>query len=449
MNNTHLLVIILVLVIVAFVLGIVLGETPTPQKAQPGDYVTSSGDLIPPVNAGEIGSWVIIGTGLTAASFLHALPPFIRDITTLREASQVIGGRALSTQMAVTKASTITPAREFAAWVFEPYSHVGVRRLLTELNMAIISVELATPYTFIYDNGQRRPFGDLPVVTQPKATFSEVAATDPVLWFAHTGMWVQSCPDASAITIRRLDLPLYGNTISGFGWQSVVIRAIGLTSVRYNYSLEEISLRDDGKVYLKYASGDNEIASGVVLTMNPVEIQSIKGFPEDFTAIVNTSFISVSVGVLYAAWSSNDEWWSSLGFVSGAVATSLPIGRLFVVSANEIRMSMSGDEHVAFWTNKFINEGVDAAREEIAKQLTEVFGKQIPVPASAVFRSWPKAVMFWRVGTERASVFRPFGERAPVFWASSDISEYPGWVGGAVSIGTATAQNVEAFVLKK
>lgn len=437
-KETVYLIVLFLLVVAACAVGVVCTKSPVN---------TSTVQLDDVVLKRQIGPWVVIGTGLTAASLLHSLRSDLFDAMTVRESNESIGGRAMSTTMAITLPSTISPAREYGAWVFIPFTHVGVRRLLSAVNVPVIPVELRTPYSFIYDNGKRRALGVLPSSSGfANKTFAQVASKDPALWFAHTGMWVKDCGEVPAETIYGLNAPIYGDTVAGFGWQSVIMQIMGRTPIRYNFLLDEIELRGDGKIGLKYASGNHEVADGVVLTMSPVQIQSIKGFPESFQTTVQTSFVPVSVGVLYAAWASQDSWWSALGYMNGLVATDLPVGRMVIVSPFEIRFSMSGAEHVSFWTKIFIEDGADAACAEIAKQLSTVFGKSIPAPASAVFKGWPNAVTFWKGKGDKSMLYRPFGPRAPVFWASSDISDHAGWVGGAVSIGDYTASQIEQYI---
>lgn len=403
---------------------------------------------LPPLTAGELGgSWIVIGSGLTAAAFVHAVPTFIRNAVRLRESSETVGGRAQTQPMAVSLPSTITPPREFGAWAFKPFTHVGVRRLLHALNMSVVPVELRTPYTFIWDNGKRREFGELPEVTSKTLTFADVATADPALWFGHTGAWVQSCPKAAAHLLYRLDMPVYGNVVTGFGWQAVTLQCIGRTPVRYNSALDAIALKENG-VSLSYASGESEQAAGCVLTMSPADIVQVKGLPDAFVTKVQRAFSPVSIGIIYAVWASADAWWQALGFYAGGVATTLPIGRVFITSDNELRMQLSGDDHVAYWTQKFVVEGVAAAQADIGSQLSQVFGVTVPPPASAVYKPWPRGVMLWNAGEETSEITRPFGVQAPVFWASSDISDHPAWIGGAVQMGTDTATAVKTYIMQ-
>lgn len=436
---TPFLVTILLLVVVLFTLSVV-----AIQKRKPG-----STDIVKKesLTAGSIGSWVIVGTGLTAAVVLQTVPKYIHNAMTLREGTENVGGRILSTPLAVTPPSTKTPSQEFGGWVYEPFTHQGTFRFLKSLNILSVAVELHTSYTFTYDKGVRKPYSSLPPrPSSNSVSFKDVASSDPVLWFAHTGIWVHTCPEAEALSIYNLNMPLYGDTIAGFGWKEVIFRCIGTTPTLYGRVLETIGIRGDGNITLNYASGNSEYAAGVVLTMSPVQLKQVKGFLPSFEDILSTSFVSVSAGTIYAAWSSQESWWQSLGFFSGAVATSLPIGRVFVISPNELRLNMSGDEHVAFWTNVFLNDGVDAAKTEIAKQLSEVFGIKVPLPSSSTYKSWPSGYTFWKAGKRTETVSRPFGEKVPVFWASGDTSNYSNMIGGCINSGSATANEITKYI---
>lgn len=411
----------------------------------------SQGSALPQLQvtkpAGALGAWVLVGSGLSASSFLTSLPSNVRDAVTIRESTSIVGGRALSTPLATAPPSTETPSREYGAWLFEPLRHLGVKAFIDKLNVPTISVELQTPYTFLYANGKRRPFEPLPnTAFSASQTYVSVAGSDPDLWYAHTGVSPLSCPDAAADVVQRLNISLYGTAVAGFGWQDIAIRAVGSTPVRYRRTLTDLKRLDNNRLALSYASGDTETADGVVLTLPPHALKAVTGIPEDFLKRLNSDFETVPVGIIYAAWSSQDVWWQSLGFFNGVVATTLPIGRITIVSGNEIRFGMSGADSVSFWTNLFVGKNVVAAKAAMAEQLSEVFGVKVPPPASASYNAWPTGIQLWKAGVKRDGITRPWGEDVPVFWASADITSYPALIEGAIVAGSETAEAVVKYV---
>lgn len=209
---------------------------------------------------------------------------------------------------------------------------------------------------------------------------------------------------------------------------------------------------DASEIKLSYASGDLEIVKGVVLTLAPQQMMKIETLPPDILALIKASFTTVSVGVLYATWPSVDVWWPKAGWIDGCIATSLPIGRACVASGNDIRCAMTGDIDVTFWNTIMVQGGATAAKKAVASMFSQVFNTTVPVPATVAFRGWPDGVALWSADVDRNAarqrLSRPWGKQVPIWWASSDLSNSPGWVEGAVEAGESTARELVEFVVK-
>jgi hypothetical protein len=401
-------------------------------------------------------NWTVIGAGLSAAAFVHALPAGSRATVVVREADARVGGRALSVPQPAVPVSTQSSPREFAAWVFEPLQHARTTALLRSVGVPTLSVQLRTPATVLWTPERgAAPFETLALPRAPIAatmTFAQLVAASRQskdVWFAHTGMWVDDCPTAAADVIARLDLPIFAYAPSGFGWQDVVLRALGDVPIVYDRVLERIDVGEGagvaGGAALTFASGDVERVDGAVLTLPPPALARVQGLTRQVRDALGRAFVHVPVGVLYATWATADVWWPR---GTGCIATTLPLGRMFVVTSNDVRCAMSGVRDVDFWTQALLASDPDAVRKELAAQLSRVAGKAVPPPAAVAFRAWPQAVSFWVASVDRAAtralLARPCGPRAPVLWASSDVSDTPGWVEGALQAGADAARAVQA-----
>lgn len=387
------------------------------------------------------GSIAVVGCGLAAAAFVHALRWPSKARVVVFEGDNRVGGRTLSTTQPLVPVSTQTPMREFAAWIFIPGRHSYTTTLLDELGVSTIPVTLLTPQSFRWSAELgRQPFGSLPPCDRT-TTLSACSPTpaDDALWFAHTGVNPALVPSALAAYVADLDLPAVAQTPSGFGWQDVVLRGVGRRQVYYSRVLNRVEPQQAGGVRLYFASGDVESADRVVLTLPPHRLLQVQGLPEAARALIARSFTTLSVGVLYLAWTGAAAWW---GPQLGCVATTLPIGRVFFLSATDVRCAMCGADAVSFWNNLLVGSGPEAAAQEVARQLSTVFGPTASTPpANVAFRGWMDAVSLLTTldGGTLEALKRPWGTDVPVWWASSDVSSKPGWVEGAVEIGTLTA----------
>jgi hypothetical protein len=280
-----------------------------------------------------------------------------------------------------------------------------------------------------------------------------------------------------------MDLPNYGRVVTGFGWQDATLRGIAFLPVIYDRRLTSIDIispspasvfsahngasdamlpnsgpqqqhtASDVTIRLEYATGDVEMLSAatnaVVLTVPPMAMTRIRGMPSHIVNLIERAFVTVPVGILYASWPTTKVWWPAAGLIEGVAATSLPIGRVFVVSGNDLRCQMTGAADVEYWTTKVIAEGgTDSAQAAVAEQLSQVFNMQVPAPASVSFQPWPQGVALWTARVDNAAasltLARPFGEDTPIYWASSDLSRTPGWVEGAIDAGVQCALQLMA-----
>lgn len=437
---------VLVCVVAIVVLALVLTRVPQ-ARLKPATPLT---DML-----GGLGSqsWVVVGSGLAATSFLRRLPNTIRSVVTIREASQRVGGRTTSTAQAVTPVSTQTSPWEFGAWAYRPFAHPNVSSLLDELGVASVSIALATPYTFVWTASGRRAYSPLPLPT------ADVNVTQDQ-WFAHTGFRPAQYPLVDTRQLMALDLPETALLPTGFGWQDVVLRGIGTVPVIYGRQLSRVDVlapstsKAVGRkiVKLTYSSGNSEMVDGVVLTLPPPAMLTLQNLPLQVARTIREAFTTAAVGVLYATWASMDVWWPKVGFFNGVVASYLPIGRICVSSPNDLRCTMSGDADVGFWNDVLVNKGQHAAALAVADQLSQTFGVTVPAPASVTYKAWMQAVSLWNAGVDRnaaaANLARPWGADVPIWWASADVTDFPGWVEGAVVAGSAAARDVSEYVLQ-
>lgn len=453
-----------------------LGE-PLSQQRQPAGRLWAGQAL----QSWAAGPWVVVGSGLTAAACVLALPGPVADLVSVREASSGMGGRAVTVPSPAALPSTSAAPLDLGAWVFQPLLHPAVTTFMDAVRMSSVDVDLFVPgETFVFDAvlGQRRPFGTLPPTTAQDSLWA-VGAKDPLLWFAHTGLWPSDAPTASAQAVAGWDLPRFGRVPTAFGWQGAVLRALGPVPALTDCLLQAVHV-DHGRpsttgastapsLTLQYTNGTQESGVAVaVLTMGAAQLGDLQGLPATVPRLVRDSFVSVPAGVLYATWSSVDVWWPRQGWTKGTVVSSLPIGRVTVVGTNDLRAAMSGAPHVTFWNNLFGAQDTTAARTEIARQLAQTFGLQgagagvsagsqnpdppplVPLPATVTWKPWPKGTTLWRVGVNRQAVrrrlARPFGPHVPVFWASADADPaWGGWAQGAIAQGTQAAVDAVQF----
>jgi hypothetical protein len=398
--------------------------------------------------------WVVVGAGVTAAAFLSKVVD--RAAFVVAEAEERVGGRALSNVPPAGLVSTANPPREFGAWIAQSAPGTRTGAFLADLGVQTIPIQLISPYSFIFTRtGARVPFATIPA-SQYGARSASTLTQD--VWTAHTGFAPDVAPAAADDLIRAQNLPPTATVPTGFGWQDVVLRGIGGNPVQYGHSLAALRvLPSTGAVRLTYASGDVQMVDGVVLTLPPQALLHVLGLPAWARDTIQSSFVTVSEGVLYATWAGGDAgWFSKAGFgqEAGVVATALPIGRMYHTATGEIRCTTTGTPNVQFWNNLLVVEGAAAAAAEVAAQLGEVFGVEVPPPANVAFRGWVDAVGFWTIGDpdKRAAVqqrlSRPWGDDAPVFWASSDLSDKPGWVEGAIESGQVMANTVNLYRAK-
>lgn len=426
------------------------GPKPTLPPTSTSLAATTSASLLrkagnPSSNAAPV-IVTVIGTGLTAAAFAQHMGS--RAFVQFREGADRAGGRAETYASAVVPVSTTAAPREFAAWIFHPGVHIRASQFLQAVGVNTTPVTLATPYTFLYTPEQGRlPFGSLPPVASPATSFAEAGGSDPNLWYAHTGFQPADAPAAAADLIARMDLPTAAAVPTGYGWQDAVLRGIGTRPVLYNRQLERLDVLGPAAVRLKYASGDEETVNGpVVLTLPPRDLLHVTTLPADVRDAVSRSFTTVPVGVLYATWAGADVWWAKTGWVAGTVTSTLPIGRVTIVSPSDLRASMSGVDHVSLWNTTLMVEGVEATAALVAAQLSDMFGVVVPPPAAVSFKGWIDGVALWSADANRSQLVpllqRPWGPSAPVYWASSDLSTEPGWVEGAIEAGQVAAETI-------
>lgn len=403
--------------------------------------------------------WVLVGTGLTAAACVLALPPSVVDLLSIREQGGGMGGRAVTLPCPAALASTTAAPQDMGAWVFQPLLHPNTAAFMQAVRMSSVDVDLFVPdQSFIYDatSRVRRPFGTLAFVPAADVHLSLWAAGsgDELQWFAHTGLWPRDAPMASAAAVAAWDLPRFGRVPTAFGWQGAVLRALGPVPALVNTQLGAIlASPTDGTVTLQYTNGTREEGVGAaLLTMPPHMLAELGGVLPSVAKAATDGFVTVPAGVVYATWDSVDVWWPTVGWTAGTVATSMPLGRVCIVGANDIRLAMSGQAHVGFWNDLFSSQDTAVARQAVAAQLAEVFGVAVPVPVAAVFKPWARGTTLWRVDVDKAHTLatlrRPLGPSVPVTWGSADADPtWGGWVEGAVAQGNALAAAALALAL--
>lgn len=400
--------------------------------------------------------WVVVGAGLTGMSCIRRLSAVVREGVTIRESSKRVGGRTTSTAQAVTPVSTETSPWEFGAWAYRPFAHPEVSALLSELDVASVSIELATQSTFIWTRDGKKPYGVLPpppaVPTLDNGNGNN-SDNDQVTWFAHTGVWPRDVPRVDVAVLRDMDMPKTALLPVGFGWQDVVLRGIGTVPVLYGRLLCRVDVlpaTSQRRIKLTYASGNTEDVDGAILTLPPPAMAALDNLPRAVTACIADAFTTASAGVLYATWTSMDVWWLKAGFLNGVVASYLPIGRVCVTAPNDLRCVMSGATDVQYWNDLFVSKGERATASAVAQQMSETFGVAVPLPANVSFKGWMNAASLWTTGTDRVAarrlLTRPWGPDVPVWWACSDLSDEPAWAQGAVSAGATVARDVSEFV---
>jgi hypothetical protein len=389
---------------------------------------------------------LVVGTGMTAAAFVHALGAADRARVTVREASQRVGGQALSCPGPLTHVSTAHTPQEFGAWIFDDRVHTQTAALLVALGVRWKPLPLITPESLLWT----------PAGTQPLAEAQEAdpgPSTDPDVWFARTGWHKEDTVDVAPDIVAAQRVPAVGSVPTGFGWQDVVLRALGRTPVEYGRRLAAVETGPGGAVRLQYASGDEDdvhAGSGdvVLLTLSPPQMARVGGLPAATAAAIRSSFVTLPVGILYLTYAGTGVWWPATGWTAGCVLTTLRIGRVTIVGANTLRCSVSGETDVTWWNTLLVTRGTAAVGAAVAEQLSTVFGVTTPPPASASFLGWPQGISLWRTpaGADRDRVLRllqrPWGADVPIHWASADLSATPGWVQGAVEAGQEAASRI-------
>jgi monoamine oxidase len=400
---------------------------------------------------------LLVGAGLTAGACLLHLPAPVSVVVSVREGSGGLGGRAQTMPSALSVVSTTTAPQDLGAWCVQPLLHPLAARMLAELRMSTVPVELVVPAeTFVFDaaTDSRLPYKQLPVVSDAEwmAPVRVVATADPLMWFAHTGLWPADVGDASVDVVLQWDTPTFGQVPAAFGWQDVAARALGTTPVLYNRAVAAVSW-DRGKsmVSLTFTDGSREQASMVGFTIPPHQLAGLSGVAPLVADWCKSCFLQVASGVMFVTWNSTDVWWPAQGWFAGMIATSLPLGRVTVVGPNTLRAAMSGQADVKFWNDLFVGHGMTAALVEVRAQLQRVFPTFLmPEPVTAVFKPWSSATSLWKASlpVPRAEVVRtlrhPLGPSVPqVLWACADIAlQWPSWVEGAVSEGQRLADAI-------
>ena len=411
---------------------------------------------------------LVVGAGLTGAACVQALPDAWGRASRVRDADGGMGGRALSVPSPAARPSTAAAPDELGAWCFQPLLHDTTLRLLQSLRAPYLDVTLVSAtQSFIFDaaTGKRRPWGTLPPSAQLSGSEVSYAAAvspdDGLLWFAHTGLWRDdfAAGEAALDAVAVWDAPLYAAVPAGFGWQDVVGRALGTTSVAYGQRVTSILSpetsrggddNDAGRAWVEvqFASGHREHADAVVLTVPPPSLAALTGVKPEVRQAASTAFVTVASGVLFATWDSVHVWWPAAGWTEGMVACSSALGRMVIVNGNQLRLAVSGRKDVEFWNDVFVRQGTAAALAQVGTLLRQVFPEATD-PATATFKPWATGTHLWRAGIDRAATHallrRPCGEEAPVWWGSADAAlQWASWVEGAVREGQALAQAVVA-----
>jgi hypothetical protein len=298
-----------------------------------------------------------------------------------------------------------------------------------------------------------------------------MCAPEDVAWLAVTGVPATAAPKADATLLQNITLKKYGVAVTGFGWQDVVLRAIGDTPVLYDHKVVGIEVESIGRVgllaNLTFSNGLKQkmtlraddfagtAVGALVLTMPPADLLAVEGIPRAVKSLVEQSFTTVCAGVLFATWASDAIWWPAAGFPAGVFATDGPLGRAFVLpSGNDMRFQMVGQAYIDYWSQLIMAQDSStsldvgtAAQRAVQMHLQAVFtSAAVPLPVSVAFKGWPHAAALWNAGCSRNHALpimaKPFGVTVPVFWASGDASDAPGWVEGAVIVGKGAAESV-------
>jgi hypothetical protein len=425
------------------------------------------------------GRWLVIGTGLSAAAVILAMDAPLRASTGLREASTRFGGRVLTTLQPAIPVSTTAQAFEFGAWVVDPQLHSATLQTLQVLQMPTVTQYINYSASFMFTHGAFAPLPPVPQPpSQPAAAYASVDAAAAAAWFAHTGMSVADAPTAALGALANLLLPETCIVPAGLGWQSVVLRAIGLTPVQYEQRVVQISVGGSGNsralstpvppasnpvagvgcasapgtLTVHYAAGQVETVQGLVLTCAATHLASIQGVLPEVLQGVERALVSVSQGVLVATWAAQDVWWPAVGFVNALAATDTRLGHIVTIGSTTLRCSITSTAAINEWSATIVGEGIAAAATAMATTLKTIFpSARVVPPVHLTFRGWPAGLWLWTAGTdvERAAAMlaRPLGPNVPVWWASSDIAPaFQNRVEGAIQSGQRVAAAAAACI---
>jgi len=426
-------IILTVLVLVLMALTIIpVPPAPTPRPAIPA------------------GKWVVVGAGLSAASFVYYVPPPIRAAMACREASQRFGGRVLTAPQVVSPVNTKTQANEFGAWVIDPVRHRRALSWLQQLQVQVVGQDFYThpERSFVWKNGARHPWPAPP--TPSSAPYGTLGPADADAWFAYANITQADAPKVSTTALASAVLPPTSVVPAGMGWTDVCLRGFGSCPVEYGRLLSGVRASPSA-VTLSYASGEAETVQGAVLTLPVAAMGKVEGLPKAARALIAASFTTVPLGVLYCTWTGQEAWWESRGFVHACASTDTPLGRVTTVSGTVLRMQVSGAEAVAAWTTTLVRDGLEAGKAQVAAHLSTVFGgAAVPLPSAVSFRGWTGGCTFWNAGVDtraaRATLARPWGADVSIWWSSGDLTDSQGTVDGCVDAGLWSAQSVATSV---
>jgi len=391
------------------------------------------------------GKWAVLGTGIGASAVVYYLNPLIRSSTAIREASNRFGGRVLSQPPSLTPMNTRSQALELGGWVFDTFGHTYVKQFLLELQVPTLLQIFMPNQSFTYFGGTRGPWPAVPTIPADMM-YGDVPQESRNAWLAHTGIPVDAAPTASAKAVWNLIIPITAAAVTGLGWLSVPFRAVQNILISYGQQLNAIESSPDGKITLRYTSGDVENVEGAVLTCPPGDLTAIKGILPSTVKCINDSLLSFTQGVLYAQWTASTVWWPQTGFQNAVAATDTPLGRIATADAGTLRCKITGPEFVNYWTDLIVKSGSQAAASQVGSILSTVFGVLVPPPTYVSFRGWPNSLYLWKYGVNRDAVrncvLRPCGRDVKVWWSSGDVSNNQGWYEGAVEAAVSTAKAV-------
>ena len=285
----------------------------------------------------------------------------------------------------------------------------------------------------------------MPVVSA-YASIESLSQEDAFALWANTG--VLAPLNASAQVVSNLSQLSIMCVPAGMGWQDVAFRAVGMDIVLYNQILESIqTMTGEKDIILEYASGYSERVSGVILTIPPGAMMSIKGILPSVQILLKSSLVSVSIGVLYATWSAQDVWWTKAGFQNGFAQTDTELGRISIINATGVRFIVTGALLVNTWTSTFVQiGGMNQAMKLISDRLTAIFNTTIPNPQSVSYRSWKDGIWMWTADTDIdmavSKCWRPMGNDVNVWWSSGDVSKNQGWVEGCIQQASTTVNDI-------